>query len=261
MPVSELLILLAVGLTSGLMNSVAGGGSFVSFPALIFFGLSPITANATSTMALVPGTFATMFAYRNELKIHNKKLPLYIFLSLAGGLFGAVLLLYISNQAFAKTVPYLIFLATILFSFKTHIIGSVNRIFRLQPDQKNSKFHQIFMLFLFILIAIYGGFFGAGMGIMMLAVFSLMGMTRINEMNALRSCCGLASNFIAMVVFGASGIISWPHALTISVGAITGGYFGAFYARKLPNEKIRNIVIIIGWTMTIYFFCKEYGNF
>lgn len=252
------LILLIAGLTSGVMNALAGGGSFVSFPMLIFLGLGPIAANVTSTVALVPGTLATMIAYRNELKIHNKKLPLYIFLSLAGGLVGALILLHISNEVFSKIVPFLILIATFLFTFRTSVINWIKKFSKSKEVSKNSVFYKVITLITFTSIMVYGGFFGAGMGILTLALFSLMGMNKLNEMNALRSCTGLCANISAMLIFVSSEVVIWPYAINMAIGAIIGGYFGAYYARKLPNDQIRNIVIIIGWLITLYFFWKQY---
>jgi uncharacterized membrane protein YfcA len=251
-------LLLLAGLISGLLNSVAGGGSFVSFPALIMVGLLPIPANATSTLAVWPGTFATMFAYRKELATHTKKLPLFIFLSILGGLIGAVILLHISNNAFSAMVPYLLLAATILFTFRTKIFSCISKISPSYNSASKSTFYSAIMLILFIAIAIYGGFFGAGMGIMLLALFGLMGMKNIHEMNALRSCVGLCGNSIAIALFATSGIIMWKQAAIMAVGGIIGGYGGAHYALRLPQNYSRNAVIIIAWTMTIYFFWKQY---
>lgn len=259
MTISHALILLLVGLTSGLMNSLAGGGSFVLFPTLVFLGLQPIAANATATLALLPGTFTTMYTYRKNLVVHNKQLITYIAISIAGGAFGAMLLLRTSNTDFAKMVPYLLLTATLLFTFRMQILLWIRKISRnTEPDSLNNSLpYRIIMMILFVAICIYGGFFGAGMGIMTLALFSLMGMQNLHEMNALRSCIGLCANVIAALMFCTSGVIAWQHALIVAIGAVFGGYFGAYYALKLPQSWSRNAVVIIGWVITIYFFRKN----
>jgi uncharacterized membrane protein YfcA len=258
MGITEAVLLLGAGFISGLLNSVAGGGSFVAFPALIMVGLLPIQANATATLAVWPGTFATMFAYRKELATHTKKLPLFIFLSVFGGLIGALILLHISNSTFANLVPYLLLAATVLFTFRTHIFACISKIAPSYNEISKSKTYSIVMILLFVAIAIYGGFFGAGMGILLLALFGLMGMKNLHEMNALRSCSGLCANSIAIVLFATSGIIMWKQALIMAVGGVIGGYGGAYYALRLPQSWSRAAVIIIAWSMTAYFFWKQY---
>lgn len=258
MTISHALILLIVGLISGLMNALAGGGSFVLFPTLMFLGLQPIAANATATISLIPGTFATMYTYRRNLVVRNKKLFWYIATSLAGGATGAILLLHTSNAEFAKMVPYLLLIATLLFTFRMKIFVWIRKFSRKseQDSIHNSVSYRAIMALLFIAICIYGGFFGAGMGIMTLALFSLMGMQDLHAMNALRSCIGLCANVIAAFMFASSGIIMWHHAFIVAIGGAIGGYLGAYYALKLPQSWSRNAVVIIGWGITIYFFRK-----
>ena len=252
MPLTTILILLIAGIISGGLNAVAGGGSFVAFPVLIWLGLSSIEANATATLAVWPGTFATMFAYRKELASHTKKLPYFISLSILGGAIGALLLLHISSTHFARLVPYLLLAATLLFTFRTRLMVWIGQM----GHSSSSLLYRILMVTLFVAICIYGGFFGAGMGILLLALLGLMGMHHMHEMNALRSCSGLCANSIAILLFAASGIILWPHALVMALGTIIGGYGGAYYARRLPQSWSRKAVIMIAWGMTGYFFLK-----
>jgi len=201
-----------------------GGGSFVAFPVLIFLGLSPIEANATATLAIFPGTFATLFTYRNELLLHKEKLPFYISLSTIGGAVGALILLNISNVTFSSIVPYLLLVATLLFTFRARLIRLINKFTKKSGGARGGGAYHAFMVFLFIAISIYGGFFGAGMGILMLALLSLMGMHNIHEMNALRACTGLFANIIAIILFGMSGIIMWKDAAIMALGCIAGGF-------------------------------------
>jgi len=225
----------------------------VAFPALMWLGLSSIEANATSTLAVWPGTLATMLAYRRELRTHTRKLPYFIALSLIDGGIGAVLLLHMPTSVFTRLVPYLLLAATLLFTFKTRLISWIGSI----GHDTSSPWYRCITVTLFIAICVYGGFFGAGMGILLLALFGMMGMHHLHEMNALRSCSGLCANSIAIVLFASSGIILWPQAIVMGIGCIIGGYAGAYYALRLPQAWSRLAVITIAWSMTVYFFWKQ----
>lgn len=229
------------------------------FPSLIFLGLSPIAANATSTVATFPGTIVTILTYRKELLPNMQKMPLLLLLSLIGGAFGAWLLLHISNVTFSNVVPYLLLLATLLFTFRTKIIFYVRKISSHTEGEKYNIFYRLFVMVLFSAVAVYGGFFGAGMGILLLAIFSLMGMQSLHEINALRACCGLFANIIALALFTTSGIINWQDALITSTGCMIGSFTGAYYALRLPQHWSRNAIIVIAWSMTIYFFWKQFS--
>jgi len=258
MGITDTIILLSVGLISGSLNAVAGGGTFIAFPALVWIGLLPIKANATATFALWPGTLTTIFAFRKELVKNKDKLPLFLSLSIFGGLIGAEILLHISNNRFASIVPYLLFAATMLFTFRNHLIKWVSATSVSYGSGYSSPFFRIVIIFLFIAISIYGGFFGAGMGILLLGLFSLMGMQNLYEMSALRSCSGLFANIIAIILFGAYGIILWPQAIIMAIGASIGGYGAAHFSLRLPQTWSRNAVVVIAWVMTLYFFCKQW---
>ncbi len=257
MTLTQITILLTAGLISGIMNALAGGGSFIAFPALILLQMAPIEANATASLAVFPGTLASMLAYRRELLRNIQKMPLYIFLSLAGGAIGAIILLQISNDNFAKTVPYLLLTATLLFTYKKYIIRYLRNI-SVANNPANTNLYQFITLGVFLAISIYGGFFGAGMGIMLLALFSFMSMENIHEMNSLRTCFGLCANIIAIIIFALHGMIIFKYAAIMAIGGVIGGFFGAYYALKLPQSWSRNCVVIIAWGMTIYFFWKQF---
>ena len=247
-------ILLGVGITSGIMNSVVGGGSFVAFPALIFLGLPPIAANATATISLWPGMLASTWAYRRELMTQTKILPSLMPLCLLGGGIGAVILLHMSNPHFSRLVPYLLLIASVLFSFRTKMIAWLKTPHSL-GTHPTWRYH-VGVGILQLVIAIYGGFFGAGVGIMLLALLGIMGMNHIHEMNAVRTCTASCINAVAIVIFIVAGIVQWHEAALMCIGAIIGGYGGAHYTRKLPPDWVRNIVITVAWGMTIYFFVK-----
>jgi len=257
MTLTETAVLAGTGFLSGLMNSIAGGGSFLAFPVLMFLGLLPINANATSTVALWPGTLSTMIAYHQELWLQKKRLPVLITLSIIGGAAGAITVLHISNDSFIRVVPYLLLIATLMFTFRPQIINWIRA--RAHRSDEEVSVSQLFIFFTFCLafiLSVYNGFFGAGFGIMMLAALGLMGMHHMHEMNAVRSCCGLVSNTVALIIFIVSGLVSWPHVFFMAGGAVIGGYGGAKMARTMPPDHVRRMVIILGWGMTTYFFWK-----
>lgn len=250
------ILLFAVALFGGTINSVAGGGSFVCFPVLLFTGVPPIQANATNTMALWPGTLASVGAYRREYVGESSKLliPL-VCTGLIGGIIGAVILLHTPQATFLRLIPYLMGIATMLFA----ISGRVTRLLRSRSShlQKRSRFAIVSAAALQLLIAIYIGFFGAGAGIVMLAMLALLGIESIHTMNAYKTVLATVGNGIAITMFILAGAILWRQALVMLVGASLGGYCGAYYAQKMNPLHVRWIVIAIGTVLTIYFFVKQ----
>jgi uncharacterized membrane protein YfcA len=265
MTLIEAILLFGVALLAGALNSVAGGGSFLSFPTLLFTGVPPINANATNTMALWPGSLASVGAYRKELgQQKTLHVALLIAVSLFGGLSGAELLLRTPKETFTRLIPFLLLMATLLFTFG----GAVTKRLRARLNNHNGEAAEhienpswlavVSVLFLQLFIAIYGGYFGGGIGIMMLASLSLLGMTHIHSMNALKTVLASAINGIAVVRFIIAGTIFWPQAVVMVVGAILGGYGGAALAQKIDPKLVRRFVIVIGFTMTLYFFVRTY---
>jgi uncharacterized membrane protein YfcA len=242
------LILFIVAAAAGALNSVAGGGSFLTLPTLLFAGVSPVVANATSTLAMWPGAVASAVAYRRELSARTRWLVPLIVVSLAGGFVGAVLLVRTSDTSFMRLLPWLMLLATLTFTFG----GRVHRALSLGQLHGNLTL----ALLLQFVIAVYGGYFGGGMGIMMLAAFSLAGMFDMHEMNGLKTVLGAAVNALAMAHFVVAGIVAWGPGLIMAAGSIAGGYIGAVAARQVDQRVVRTIVIVIGWTMTVYFFVE-----
>lgn len=238
------LMLFFAAMAAGAINSVAGGGTFLAFPALLFAGVSPIAANATCTIAIWPGAVSSAYAYRNELNTQRKNLPLMFGISLLGGGAGALTLLATPSATFEFLIPWLLLIATLLFTFS--------------PKLTQFTTHQHFPLWLSFtmqfIISFYGGYFGAGIGILMLALLALLGMTEIHEMNALKTVLGSAINGVAVLVFVLSGAVVWNYALVMVVGAIVGGYLGAHYAKKLPKQRVRQLVIAIAASLTAWFF-------
>lgn len=235
----------------GGLNSVAGGGSFLTFPTLIVSGVAPIRANATSTVALWPGSLASIGAYRRELGA-VRHVRMLSGISLVGGLLGAVLLLRTPSATFSALIPYLLLLATLLFTFNGPIKRSLSKVF--VPAEGPAARVPVALIVVQFVIAVYGGFFGGGIGILMLAALGLLGLDNIHEMNALKTVLASCINGIAVVTFIVAGAVDWPRALVMLAGAIIGGYVGAATARKLDQRMVRGFVIAVGCIMTVYFF-------
>jgi|SRR5579872_1447468 len=250
-------VLFLAATLAGALNSVAGGGSFISFPALLIYGNIPppmaaIRANATNTVALWPGSVASAAAYRRELEAQRHVLLLLGCASLAGGWLGARLLLHTPETAFVALLPYLMLVATLLFTFGGTLTKRIRaRIGKLSAPGWMGIGGVVSLQFC---IAVYGGYFGGGIGILMLATLALMGMEEIHMMNALKTVLAALINGVAVVLFISAGAVVWPQALLMVVGGIVGGYGGAFYARKLPPALVRQFVIVVGFSMTLYFF-------
>jgi uncharacterized protein len=247
-PATGVLLFLAA-VAGGALNSFAGGGSFVAFPALLFAGVPAVPANATNTIALWPGSLASAVAYRRELGDVRRLLVPLGAASLAGGLAGSVLLLRTSEGTFVMLIPWLLLFATMLFSFG----GAIAR--RLTHGAKAPLPLAVVVQ---LVISVYGGYFGGGMGIMMLAVLTLLGMTHIHQMNALKNSLGTLINSVAVVAFVVAGAVRWAPGVVMIAGGITGGYAGAAIARRVSPRYVRWLVLGIAWTMTGYFFWKTY---
>ena len=236
------------------MNAVAGGGSFVAFPTLLFTGVPPIPANATNTLSLWVGTAVSGGAYRRHLNLPRRVLLPLVSMGLLGGLAGALLLIKTPAHTFLRLIPWLMLAATLLFTFGRHLTGRLSAGISHQASNAAVAGASFFEL----LVAIYGGYFGGGIGIMNLAMFAALGMTDIHEMNALKIVLVAVINGVAAVTFIATGSIVWPQALVMIVGAGLGGYASAHYAQKLPQSLVRATIIALGVGMTIYFFLKAY---
>ncbi|HEY3818142.1 MAG TPA: sulfite exporter TauE/SafE family protein [Polyangiaceae bacterium] len=245
------ILLFFAAVAGGAINSVAGGGSFVAFPALLFAGVAPVPANATNTIALWPGSLASVLAYRRELgDVKRELFPLAI-AALVGGLAGSLLLLRTSESTFVLLIPWLLLFATVLFTFG----GTVAR-----KLTKGARAPFGVAAVAQLAISVYGGYFGGGMGIMMLAVLTLLGMTHIHRMNALKNVLGALINGVAVVAFIIAGAVCWAPGVVMIVGGITGGYAGAAIARRISPKYVRWVVMAIAWGMTTYFFVKTYGG-
>jgi len=244
------LLLIVAAIAAGLINSVAGGGMFISFPALVFTGVPSIIANASSTTALIPGVLASAWAYREDFK-KSENFPFWplLIVSVAGGIVGALLLLYTPQRTFDSVIPWLMLAATLLFTFGARLTPLLKRVIHIGP---------VAVVVIQFFIAIYGGYFGGAIGIVMLAVWTVFGLTDIHVMNANRTIMGAAANSIAAVLFIMARKIWWPQTIVMLVGTIIGGYIGARLARKVRPIYVRSFVIVISAAITVAFFLRRH---
>lgn len=236
-----------------MMNSVAGGGTLVAFPTLVWMGIDPIRANVTCTVALWPGSLGAMVGFRRELGDSRRWMLLLGAPSVVGGLIGARLLLLTPSPLFATIVPYLILFATILFAAGEPITRRLapNSDPESSAERAPTRSWWIVAIVFQFFVAIYGGYFGAGMGILMLAALGLMGLTDIHRMNGLKNFFAVCINIVAAAYFIVAGQVEWTYALVMVVGGIAGGYGGAGLARKLGRRFVRRAVIAIGLGMAV----------
>lgn len=239
---------------AGLINSVAFGGTLITFPTLIWLGLNSVTANATSTIAIWPGTVASSVAYRRELGALEKQLFALVIPSLAGGLAGAWLLRFTPPAVFDRLVPYLILFATLLFLAQE----PVQRYLKTAGagSEEPTRWLLGAAAFQFV-VAVYGGYFGAGIGILMLAAFGVIGLTKVHQMLGLKVLLGGSINVVAVIYFIWYRMVYWPYAVVMIVGSLAGGYGGAGLGRRLGGSTIRRIVIVLGFALALLFFIRR----
>jgi uncharacterized membrane protein YfcA len=239
-----------------MVNAIAGGGTLLTFPALIALGVSPLAANATSTVALLPGALSSMWGYRRELAGAQGWAIRFALPSLLGGLAGALLLLRTSDERFDQVVPFLVLGATLLFVAHGSITSAIARrrgpgtpVVVADPSLRPPPPRFLAAQFA---VGIYGGYFGAGVGILMLGTLGLMGLTNIHRMNGLKNWGGFCMNLVAATVFAASGIVHWPIAATMAVGAVAGGYAGSRVAQRIGALWVRRAIVAIGFATTLW---------
>lgn len=251
MTVGEGVLLFGSAVAAGAINSVAGGGSFFTFPALIFTGLPSIAANATSTMAVWPGSVASMSAYRDDIRRERRHLPGLLAVSLLGGLLGAGVLLRTPQPVFDRVLPWLMLFATLVFAFGNQVVAWVTG-----HRPAGVRVNAVSWL-LQLAIATYGGYFGGGMGLLMLAMLNLAGLTDIHAMNGIKTLLAVVLNGVALAAFVWAGLVAWPQASVMIVGAVLGGYGGAAGAKRVDPRIIRGIVIASGLALTAWFFWRR----
>lgn len=256
MSLAEILGLVLSGAAAGAINAVAGGGTLVTFPTLLALGTSPVMANATSTLALVIGTAGGVFGYRRHLEAARTWLWRFVPVSIAGGWIGSWLLTHTSDRVFSKLVPFLILFATVLFVAQ----GAFRRLAGLDQSGEAHGRHQAVLVAIAFQfgVAIYGGYFGAGIGILMLASLGFIGLTNIHEMNALKTVLGSLINLVAAVWFILAGLIHWPRAGVMTVGALAGYFIGSHYSQRIPQAHVRQIITAIGFVIAAVTFYKEF---
>ena len=245
------LLLIFAAFAAGVINSVAGGGSFFTFPALVFTGVPSIIANASSTLALLPGSLASAWAYRDDLRktqglaaaTHAGRQPRW---RNHGRVVAA---LYTPQRTFDSVIPWLMLASTLLFAFGPRISPMLKRAFHIGA---------VTVVVIQFLVAIYGGYFGGAIGIIMLATWSVFGLTDIHEMNANKTVLGSAANAVAVVLFIVARKIWWPQTLAMLVAAVIGGYIGALSAKKVNQKYLRATIIVTSVAITIAFFLRQY---
>jgi uncharacterized protein len=252
----DLLFLFGAGFFGGILNSIAGGGSFFTFPALIFVGISPISANATNTFASCAGYMSGAYALREDLTAYKKQLPQIVSISLLGGIIGAWLLLHTPKLLFQEAIPWLLLFATILFIYGSKLNSALKR---LATHHQHMPAIGIFLLSLMLLgVSIYGGFFNAGLGIIILSYLALAGYSNINSMNAIKLLISSVVSLIAITLFIYNDLIAWYEGLIVMLGTLAGGYVAAKISRQLSQQFIRAFVIIASSCITLYFFLDTY---
>jgi hypothetical protein len=242
---SDLLLLFAAGIITGLMNAVAGGGSFVAFPALLLVGIPAISANVTTTVATVPGQVASVWAYRHDIRAATQFDIKLLLASVVGGLVGAAILLATPSAVFSGVLPWLMLLATAIFIFGNFAPKTILQRFTIGTRG---------VLIAQFAIAIYGGYFGAGIGFMMLAALTLYGMRDIHAMNGLKLVLALCMTVVSSIAFVYAGKVYWTEALIMCVATLIGGYGGALGAKRVKPEFIKVFIALLGAGLTVYFF-------
>jgi uncharacterized membrane protein YfcA len=239
---------------AGVLNALAGGGSFISFPALLFIGVPAVEANATNTVALWPGLAASTLAYLKRLDAPLRLLLPLLVTSVAGGWAGALLLLRTPQHTFLHLVPWLLLGGTLLFAFGNTIRGIAGKTTAIDDLRATSWQAITVSSFAELLVAVYGGYFGAGIGFITLGMLAALGMRDIHAMGAIRTLLAVAINAAAVVTFILAGAVLWRHCAVMIAGALAGGWLGAHYAQKADPRKVRAVVIGTGIAMSMYFF-------
>jgi uncharacterized membrane protein YfcA len=258
MSVAEIIGLTAAAVAAGMINAIAGGGTLVTFPALLAFGISPVVANATSTLALFIGTAGSVYGYRRQIAAVKPWLNRFVPVSLLGGFLGSVILTSTRESIFAKLVPFLLLFATLLFLAQ----GAFRRFAGFgdaSGKAASPQHHAVWVAVLFqFFVAVYGGYFGAGIGILMLASLGFLGLSDIHEMNGLKTMLGSLINLVATGWFVAAGLIDWPRAGVMTVGALAGYFLGAHFAQRIPQKAVRNLITAIGLLISAWLFYKHF---
>ena len=246
----EWCVLLLAAFVAGALNAVAGGGSFLTLPALVFTGVPPVAANATGTVALLPGYAAGAWGFREDMQAPpGLSMKSVVLLSLIGGSLGAALLLFTPNELLRKVVPWLLLAATAMFAF-----GPQLRAWAAGKNAEHTAPSVTKAALGMLAVAIYGGYFNGGLGILLLA---LLGQTNLNAMNGTKNLVSALLTAIAVAIYAAGGVVQWKQALIMMVAATLGGYGGARVARRIPAPWLRGAIVLTGLVMTAVFFWRQ----
>ena len=235
---------------AGAMNSVAGGGTFFSFPALLAAGVPPIAANASNSVALWPASLSGAWAYRAELVRYKRYLIPMGIVSFIGGIGGGLLLLATQDATFSRLIPWLLLFATVLFAFSGRLSLLLRGAHAAKPGNSATSLAGQ------AIVSVYGGFFGAGMGILMLASLAMAGHDDVHEINAIKNLLSAIIYSVTVLTFVIAGAVSWPYTVIMLVTATLGGYWGATIARKIPALWLRRFIIAVGFLLTVFYFYK-----
>ncbi|MEP1611875.1 MAG: sulfite exporter TauE/SafE family protein [Roseobacter sp.] len=249
---TQALILVTIGLFGGVWNAIAGGATLFTFPALMAVGLPPIVANATNYLALLPSNAAALPAYRQELRGLGKSLPPLLFVSGLGAVLGSLLLLVSDAEVFVALIPFLILFATGLFAF-----GDKLRAW-LMKALGEVRGNSVIYVGLFI-SSIYGGYFGAGLGIILIAIAQIMGYSDFHIANSIKNLLATSFTILSILVFGVGGLIAWPEAVTMMVGSTIGGYVGGRLAKRVNTKYLRGVVIAFGFFLSVVYFIRTFS--
>lgn len=253
----SLIGLFVAGIIAGSINAVAGGGTLISFPSLVGLGESEIVANATNTAALWPGSFSSAIGYRKDTTVDRGLLISLLIPSLIGGALGAFILVVTPPDLFKIIVPFLVLFATLVLAARSTITQKIGDRLTVAEDH-TTRAGRIWGFFFQLFVATYGGYFGAGMGILMLGSLSIMGMRDIHKMNALKTPLQAVINMTAFVLFAIKGLVSWMLALVLCLGAITGGYGGARLAKRVQPRILNAFIVVLGLVVSAWLFYKAF---
>lgn len=251
----SIILLFIAGAVAGICNAIAGGGTFFLFPVFMSLGIPPVVANASTAVSVWPGHALAVLGYRKEIGTLNGNLKVSILIYFMGGTFGAYLLIVSGNQVFVKIIPFLLIFATLLFAFGKKI----SELFKLNQRIGSYEKPKLYTRVCEFIFAVYGGYFGAGLGIMLMAGLQMIGVTDTQKNNALKNLFAMIITSVAVLVFVLSGLLVWKYTLFAFFGAVLGGIFGSRIARWLPSIWLRRVVILAGFLLSTHYFYKYYG--
>jgi uncharacterized membrane protein YfcA len=249
----QIILLLIAGFVAGVINAVAGGGKLLVLPALIASGLPPLTANITSSLVLWPGAAGAAWQYLGELKKVPRKYFLLLIPSFAGALVGTIALQHTSNSVFTHLVPWLMLVGVLFFTLQPYLNKYIHH-----PFNKRPRLSLIVIGVLLLIASVYGGYFGAGFGFVLMALLGFTNLKSVYQFSAIKNIVGGGMELIGVIYFAIAGGIAWEIGLIAMIGCIAGGIFGARFALKVPQTRIRTIITIVGITLTSVVFMQAY---